>query len=138
MTIKIVLIELVFNVVISLCILSLLLCSGGTVTTGTVGILIRFSDNSYVTFNFYNWIAPKKKVPSSMRKMSVLASFDAYAQYHPDLCSLVIDSVWHPMILLANSEGPNQTAWMPKNSFSHGAAQQGKNFQLIFFCDHYI
>ena len=61
-------------------------------------------------FMFCIWAASSEKGPSNMRKMYRFRSSCAGAKSHPGLCSLVLHSV--VMILLADREGPDQTARM--------------------------
>ena len=79
-----------------------------------------------------------KKVLWSMRKMCQITSSCACARSHPRLCSPFIPFVvkfCNPNFLLADSEGPDQTAQMRslirafaarnmlEDTFSHGTAQ---------------
>ena len=61
--------------------------------------------------SIYIWATSNEKVSLNMRKMYRFRSSRACAKYHPGLCSPFIHSVVC-MILLADSEGPDQTVLM--------------------------
>ena len=60
---------------------------------------------------YVKWVVSSEKLPSNMHKMYRFRSSCAYSKYHLGLCSPFIHSAVS-IILLVDSKGPLQTAWM--------------------------